>query len=199
MDQQGRDAVSDASIDTGSAKRPLGVSVYDADGEQLGTVSDCQDMRHFLIVHNGRQFGHDTYIPHAAISYSDMNGVHLRLRQGDLQDDLTSMKQQPLPEQAVRIFTALPLLVPDMGVAAVAAIAFTDHATSTSASASGSFAQFAVEVAQEDTRQAGKEACQGVGQGIGQGVGQTTGLVHEHVGALHERVKSRRLWWRSNR
>jgi hypothetical protein len=195
MDQQGRGAVSDASIDMGSARRPLGVSVFGVDGERLGTVSDCQDMRHFLIVHNGRQVGHDTYIPHAAIRYSDMNGVHLRLRQGDL----TSMKQQPLSEQSAPIFTALPVLVPDMGVAAVAATAFTDHATSTAAPASSPLAQFAVEVAQEDTGQVGREACQGIWQGIGQGVGQTTGLVHEQVGALHERVKSRRPWWRSSR
>ena len=101
------------------------------------------------------------------------------------------MKQQPLSEQSVPIFTALPVLVPDMGVAAVAAIAFTDHATSTVAPASSPLAQFAVEVAPEDTGQAEKEARQDVGQ--------TTGLIHEQVGALHERVKSRRPWWRSSR
>jgi hypothetical protein len=137
------------------------VSVYDADGEQLGTVSDWQEMHNFLIVHQGRLFGHETYVPHAAIKYSDMNGVHLRLRQ----DDLTSMKPPPL------ISMTLPILVPDMGVAAVAASAFAHDASSSRASVSNSSAQSAIGVAQQNTMQAGP---------------------------LPERGKSRRLWRRSN-
>lgn len=145
MDQQGRGGISNASIDTGSAQRPPGVSVYDADGEQLGTVSDWQEKRNFLIVHQGRLFGHDTYVPHVAIRYSDMNGVHLYVRQGDL----ASMKHQPLPEQAAPILTTLPILVPDMGMVAVAAMAFADHTISNPVPSNSSLAQFAVEAAQD--------------------------------------------------
>jgi hypothetical protein len=190
MDQQGYGEVLDASTGAGSAQCSAGVWVYDADGEKLGTVSDWQDMHNFLIIHKGRLLGHDTCIPHAAIHYSDMNGVHLRLRQADLQGDLTSI-QQPLLEQTAPIPTismALPILVPDMRVAAVAARAFADNVTFTPARPRSSSVQFAVEVAHDITVQAGKEASQGVGQDFG----QTMGL-------MREQVKARRWRWRSKR
>jgi hypothetical protein len=133
------------------------VAVYDADGEKVGTVSDWQDMRNYLIVHQGRLFGHDTYVPHTAIKYSDMNGVHLRLRHGDL----TSIKQAPLSEHALSISVALPILAPDlpilapdMGVAAVAAMAFADDTTSHPVPTSSSSADSAVEAVHETTVQA---------------------------------------------
>jgi hypothetical protein len=191
MDQQGRGEVSDAVTGAGSARCPLGVSVYDADGEQLGTVSDWQDLRNFLIVHKGHLFGHDTYIPHSAIQYSDMNGVHLRLRQCDLQGDLTSMTQPLLPRQTAPIPLTLPICVPDMGVAAVAAIAFADSAIFHAAPASASSAQSAVEAVRDHTVQAEAEA--------GQGIGQSIGLVPQQLAPRTERVKSRRLWRRSKR
>jgi hypothetical protein len=100
-----------------------------------------------------------------------MNGVHLRLRQGDL----TRMKQPPLPEQATRLSTlsvALPILVPDMGLAAVAASAFAHDATSSRASVSNSSAQSAIGAVQQNTMQANR---------------------------LPDRGKSRRLWRRSNK
>jgi hypothetical protein len=92
MDQQEHVDVSHASTGAESSSCPPGVWVYDADGEKLGTVSDWQEMRRFLIVHQGRLFGHDTFVPHAAITHSDMNGVHLCLRQGDLP---SMMQRQP--------------------------------------------------------------------------------------------------------
>lgn len=149
MNQQGRGAMSEAWIGAGSAQCSPGVAVYDADGEKLGTVSDWQDIHNFLIVHQGRLFGHDTYIPHAAIQYSDMNGVHLRLRH----DDLSSMQQPTLLEQVTSSSIVLPFLAPDMGVVAVAAMAFADDATAypvpPSKSSVQSAAQPAVEAAQE--------------------------------------------------
>jgi len=169
MDLQERGEMAEAWIGPGSVQCPSGVAVYDADGEKLGTVSDWQDIRNFLIVHQGRLFGHDTYIPHAAIMYSDMNGVHLRLRH----DDLTNM-QQPLPEHTTPLSTlsmVLPILTPDMGVAAVAASAFAHDITSHPVSASSSSSQL-VEAAQGATTQ---------------------------VGPLPRRVKSRRLWRRGHR
>ena len=169
MDQQGRGEVSDASTGAGSAQCPPGVSVYDADGEQLGTVSDWQEMHNFLIVHQGRLFGHDTYVPHAAIKYSDMNGVHLRLRQGDL----TSIKQPPLPEQVTPI-----LHRPCRSLSQIWAWRQSQQAHShmtpylTLCRSSDSSAQSAVEAAQENTMQASPLPKQG---------------------------KSRRLWRRSNK
>jgi hypothetical protein len=194
MDPQVWGEVSDLSTGAQSAHCPPGVSVYDADGEKLGTVSGWQDMRNFLIVHKGRLFGHDAYIPHAAIKYSDMNGVHLRVRQGDL----TSM-QQPQPERAAPISMALPILVPDMGVGAVAAIAFAGGATPNPALASNSSAQSAVRALQDAIPRAGTEASQSLGQSVGQGIEQATGLVGEQVGPIPVRAKSRRLWWRGHR
>jgi hypothetical protein len=164
MEQQARGAMSGAVIDAGSAHCPPGVSVYDADGERLGMVSDWQDVHNFLIVHHSRLVGHDTYVPHAAIKYSDMNGVHLRLRQVDL----TSM-QQPLPDQtmphSLPISLSQQILAPDMGTAAVAASAFAVDAIS--ALANGSSEQFAIEAARENTAQ---------------------------TSAFSERWKSRQLW-----
>jgi hypothetical protein len=124
MDQQGRYDTAHVVTRTDSANYPLGVPVYDADGEKLGTVSDWQDKRNFLVVHKGRLFGYDTDIPHAAIHYSEMNGVYLRVRK----DELISMNQTPLSELAAPILKCPPILVPDMGAAAVAAAAFADHA-----------------------------------------------------------------------
>jgi hypothetical protein len=150
MDQPGRSAVSGTSTGAGSAQYSPGVAVYDVDGEKLGTVSDWQEMRHFLIMHQGRLLGHNTYVPHAVIKYSDMNGVHLRLRH----DELSSMQQPTLQEQVTPLSMALPMLAPDMGMAAVAAMAFADDATShpdpSSTSSVQSAAQSAVEAAQED-------------------------------------------------
>jgi hypothetical protein len=169
MDLQGRGEMAEAWIGAGSAQCPPGVAVYDADGEQLGTVSDWQDMRHYLIVHQGRLFGHEAYIPQAAIMYSDMNGVHLRLRH----DDLINI-QQPLPEHTAppsTISMVLPILTPGMGVAAVAASAFAHDVISHPASASSSSSQL-VEAAQGTATQ---------------------------TGPLAGRVKSRRLWRRAHR
>src|SRR5690348_5779211 len=106
MDQQGRVEVADASPGAGSANYPPGASVYDADGEKLGSVSDKQDKDDFLVVHKGRLFGHDAYIPRAAIDHSDVNGVHLRVRK----DDIKGMNQTPLPEPTapIRQITGAP-------------------------------------------------------------------------------------------
>src|SRR5215813_8242417 len=80
MDPQGQLDVSDTSTATRSANYPPGVAVYDADGEKLGTVSDRQDKDDFLVVHKGRLFGHDGYIPRAAIERADPDGIHLCMR-----------------------------------------------------------------------------------------------------------------------
>jgi hypothetical protein len=157
MDQQGRVDVADTGMDTGSANYPPGTSVYDADGEKLGSVSDKQDKDDFLVVHKGRLFGHDAYVPRAAIDHSDVNGVHLRVRK----DDIKGMNQTPLPEPTapIRQITGAPeafaadppptapvtppVPVPDMGAAAVAATAFSNDAAHEPAPASGPSAQTA--------------------------------------------------------
>jgi hypothetical protein len=195
MDQQGRVDVADTGMDTGSANYPPGTSVYDADGEKLGSVSDKQDKDDFLVVHKGRLFGHDAYVPRAAIDHSDVNGVHLRVRK----DDLTSMNQTPLPEPTapIRQITGAPeafaadppptapvtppVPVPDMGAAAVAATAFSNDAAHEPAPATGSPVQSAVGAAQDAAGQA-VEATR-------QGVGQATDFVRERVGPIAEQVK----------
>jgi hypothetical protein len=165
MDQQGRVDVPEASSGAGSATYLPGASVYDADGEKLGTVSDWQEKEDFLLVHKGRLFGHDLYIPRAAIDRSDATGIHLRVRK----DELKGMNQPPLPEptapitesagapaaqatdQSPVVPMAPPIPVPDMGEAAVAATAFSHDPAQEVASASGGPIQSTAETAREAT------------------------------------------------
>jgi hypothetical protein len=195
MDQQGRSEVAGAATGEGSASYPPGASVYDADGEKLGTVSDRQDKDDFLVVHKGRLFGHDAYIPRAAVNHSDVNGVHLRVRK----DNLKGMNQTPMPEptapirhitgapeafaadQPPTIPTAPPVPIPDIGAAAVAATAFSDAAPREPAPANGSPVQSAVGAAQDTTGHAVEAARQSAGQ--------ATDFVRERVGPIAEQVK----------
>jgi hypothetical protein len=190
MDPQGHVEVTDASTGVGSAPYSPGVSVYDAEGEKLGVVSDRQDKEDFLVVHTGRLFGHDAYISRAAIERVDADGVHLRMRK----DELKGMNQTPLPEPTapIRHITGAPEAVaadpptlpltpgfpgPEMGMgaAAVAATAFSHDPTPepTTVSASGG-AQDAAGQVVETARQ---------------GVEQMAGTVREQVGPIAEQVK----------
>ncbi len=169
MDYQGLGSIADGSIDALRAQRSGGVVVYDADGERLGTVSDWQDVHRFLLVHQGQPFGQDTYIPHAAIRYSDMNGVHLRLRHIDLMRMPQPLLEQDTP-QSLFLPRALPILALDVGIGAVAATAFAVGAASAPAPVSGASTHLAIETAQDITMQ---------------------------MSSLAEHGKSRRLWRRS--
>ena len=87
MDQQGP---REYSTGAGNATYLQGVSVYDAGGEKLGTVSERQDKDDFLVVHEGGLFGHDTAIPRAAIDKSDSKGIFLVMHK----DELKGMNRQ---------------------------------------------------------------------------------------------------------
>ena len=208
MDQQGRIDVADASTGAGSANYPPGASVYDADGEKLGTVSDQQDKDDFLVVHKGRLFGHDAYIPRAAINHSDVNGVHLRVRK----DDLKSMNKTPMPEptapirhitsapeafaadQPPTIPMAPPVPMPDMGAAAVAATAFSDDTTREPAPASGPPVQSAVGAAQDAAGNAVEAARQDVGQAtdfVREQTAPAIDTIREQVGPLVDTMRER--------
>jgi hypothetical protein len=201
MDPQRYADVPDTSPPTGSAPYPPGSSVYDAVGEKLGTVSDRQDKNDFLVVHKGRLFGHDAYIPRAAIERADPDGIHLRVRK----DDLKGMNQTPLPEptapirhitgapeaatpeQPQTVPIAPPIPVPDLGAAAAAATAFSHDATPApgnepaTASASASPVQSAVGAAQDAAGHAVEVARQSVEQ--------AADTVREQVGPIAEQVK----------
>ncbi len=197
MDQQGRADVPETSTGAGSTPYPPGASVYDADGEKLGTVSDRQDKDDFLLAHKGRLFGHDVYIPRAAIERSDTTGVHLRVRKGELK----GMNQTPLPEPTAPITEstgaptdvatnqpptapmAPPIPVPDMGAAAVAATAFSHDTAHEAASASGGSMQSTAETA--------REAAGNAVEAARQGVGQATDFVREQVGPLVDAMRER--------
>ena len=206
MDQQGRVDVADASTGAGSANYPPGAPVYDADGEKLGTVSDQQDKDDFLVVHKGRLFGHDAYIPRAAINHSDVNGVHLRVRK----DDIKGMNKTPMPEptapirhitgapeafvadQPPTIPVAPPVPVPDLGAAAVAATAFSDDMVHDPTPANGSPVQSAVETAQDAAGHAAEAARQGVGQArdvVREQTAPAIDTIREQVGPIAEQVK----------
>jgi hypothetical protein len=201
MDQQERVDVADNGRGAGSANYPPGASVYDADGEKLGTVSDRQDKDDFLVVHKGRLFSHEAYVPRAAIDHSDVNGVHLRVRK----DDLNSMNQTPLPEptapirrisgapevvavdQPPMVPIAPPVPAPDMGVAAVAATAFSNDATREPAPATGSSAQNGLRQATDVVR----EQSAPVVDTIREQVGPLFDTLHERVEPIAEQVKDR--------
>ncbi len=206
MDQQGRVDVADASTGAGSANYPPGAPVYDADGEKLGTVSDQQDKDDFLVVHKGRLFGHDAYIPRAAVNHSDVNGVHLRVRK----DDIKGMNKTPMPEptapirhitgapeafaadQPPTIPMAPPVPMPDMGAAAVAATAFSDDIAREPAPASGSPAQSAVEAARQGAGQATdfvREETAPAIDTIREQVGPLVDTMRERVGPIADQVK----------
>jgi hypothetical protein len=194
MDQQEHGDVADTATGAENATYPAGASVYAADGEKLGTVSDRQDKGDFLLVHKGRLFGHDLYIPRAAIDRSDAAGVYLRVRKDELRD----MNQTPLPEptapitesagapadvttaQSPPVPMAPPVPVPDLGAAAVAATAFSHDTAQEPASASGGSMQSTAGDAVEAAR-----------QGVGQGIGQATDFVREQVGPLIDAMRER--------
>ncbi len=208
MDPQGHVYVPDTSTATGSATYPPGLSVYDADGEKLGTVSDRQDKHDFLVVHKGRLFGHDADIPRAAIERAGPDGIHLRVRK----DELKGMNQTPLPEptapirpsagapealapdQPQTLPIAPPIPVPDLGAAATAATAFSHDATPepATATASASPVHSAVGAAQDATGHAVETARQSVEQAadaVREQVGPLFDTLHEHVGPIAEQVK----------
>jgi hypothetical protein len=210
MDPQGYVDVADTSTATGSATYPPGMSVYDADGEKLGTVSDRQDKDDFLLVHKGWLFGHDASIPRAVIERTDSDGVHLRVRK----DELKGMNQTPMPEptapirhrtdateavaadQPPTVPIAPPVPVPDMGAAAAAASAFSHEATPTTAPAnepaSASPAQSAVGAAQDAAGHAVEVAQAGVGQAadaVREQVGPLFDTLHERVEPIAEQIK----------
>jgi hypothetical protein len=194
MDQQEHVDLPETSTGAGNATYPAGVSVYTADGEKLGTVSDRQEKDDFLLVHKGWLFGHDLYIPRAAINHSDMNGVHLRVRK----DDIKGMNKTPMPEptapirhitgapeefaadQPPTIPVAPPVPMPDMGAAAVAATAFSHDTAPEATSASGGPMQSTAGDAVEAAR-----------QGVGQGVAQATDFVREQIGPLIDAMRER--------
>jgi hypothetical protein len=205
MDQQGHIDVADTSTATGSATYPPGVSVYDADGEKLGMVSDRQDKEDFLLVHKGRLFGHDASVPRAAIARADPDGVHLRVRK----DELKGMNQTPMPEPTAPIRPsggapeagvpeagvpeavapgqppmapmAPPVPVPDMGAVAVAATAFSHDAPPEPASSTP--VPSAIGAAQDAAGHAVETARAGVEQ--------AAEAVREQVGPLAEQVTER--------
>jgi hypothetical protein len=171
MGQQGHIDVADAAAaapGAGSATYPPGAAVYDAEGEKLGTVSDRQDKEDFLVVHKGRLFGHDAYIPRAAIHQRDENGVHLRVRK----DELKGMNQTPLPAPMAAT-THLPPAVPmtlgapgpevGMGAAAITATAFSHDTTHEPLSDNGSPVQSVGEAARDEAGHAVEAARQDVG------------------------------------
>jgi hypothetical protein len=207
MDQQEHVDVADTATGAGSATYPPGASVYDADGEKLGAVSDRQDKEDFLVVHKGRLFGHDAYIPRTAVARTDPDGIHLGVRK----DELKGMNQTPMPEptapirsitgapeagvpeagvpeavtpeQSQAVPIAPPIHVPDMGAAAAAATAFSHDATPAPAPAPGdaSPVQSAVGAAQDAAGHAVETARVGVEQ--------AADAVREQVGPIAEQVK----------
>jgi len=208
MDQQGRVDVPETSTGAGRATYPAGASVYAADGEKLGAVSDRQDKHDFLLVHKGRLFGHDVYIPRAAIERSDVTGVHLRVRK----DELKGMNQTSLPEPTAPLTEstgapaevatdqtptapmASPVPVPDMGAAAVAATAFSHDTAGEAASASGEPLQSTAETARDAAGNAIEAARQGVGQAtdvVREQIGPLVDAMRERVGPLAEQVKKK--------
>jgi hypothetical protein len=69
-----------------------GTSVYDANGERIGYISQQSHGIHsgpggVLLLHQGRFFPRDTYVPLSAVRSNDANGVYLNLTKAELMHD----------------------------------------------------------------------------------------------------------------
>lgn len=82
-----------------------GTSVYDANGEQIGHISQhSHGIRNgpdgVLLLHRGRFFPRDTYVPLSAVRSSDANGIYLNLTKAELRHD--HYAEPPATEEPAR-------------------------------------------------------------------------------------------------
>ncbi|MGE5334773.1 MAG: hypothetical protein ACM3N4_08755 [Nitrososphaerota archaeon] len=72
-----------------------GATVYDVNGDKVGTAQQYNPQADCLVVEKGMFFTKDIYIPASMIERSDANGIRVRLSKDELKDDRYT--QPPTP------------------------------------------------------------------------------------------------------
>lgn len=72
---------------------PIGITVYDANGNKVGAVTFSALHDGYFVVEKGFLFTHELFLPATAIQARDLNGLTLRLTKDELKDD--QWKQPP--------------------------------------------------------------------------------------------------------
>jgi hypothetical protein len=63
-----------------------GMTVYDVNGEKIGTVSGYTTSGAYFKLEKGLIFHHDYYVPMSAVSRLDPDGVYLNVLKDDIKD-----------------------------------------------------------------------------------------------------------------
>ena len=71
---------------TSSERLADGMTVYDVNGEKIGTVSGYTTSRAYFKLEKGLLFHHDYYVPMSAVSRIDHDGVFLTVLKDDIKD-----------------------------------------------------------------------------------------------------------------
>jgi hypothetical protein len=66
------------------------MAVFSADGERIGTLKSGTAHNGYLLMHQGRIFGHDFYLPQELIASVDASGIHLRASKNEVEKYMRS-------------------------------------------------------------------------------------------------------------
>jgi uncharacterized protein (TIGR02271 family) len=66
---------------------PTGTTVYDTNGEKVGSVADYDSRAGYMVVEKGWLFHTDLYVPLTLISNTDDQGIYLKVTKDDLKAD----------------------------------------------------------------------------------------------------------------
>jgi hypothetical protein len=66
---------------------PTGTTVYDTNGDKVGSVVDYDSQSGFMVVEKGWLFHTDLYVPLTLISNTDDQGLYLKITKSDLKAD----------------------------------------------------------------------------------------------------------------
>jgi hypothetical protein len=70
----------------GSQRIADGMTVYDINGDKIGTVSGYTTSSNYFKLEKGMLFPHDYYVPMSAVSRLDPDGVYLNVRKDDIKN-----------------------------------------------------------------------------------------------------------------
>jgi uncharacterized protein (TIGR02271 family) len=66
---------------------PVGTTVYDVNGDKVGTVAEYDSQSGYMVVEKGWLFHTDLYVPLALIANTDDQGLYLKITKDDLKAD----------------------------------------------------------------------------------------------------------------
>lgn len=71
---------------SGSQRLADGMTVYDLNGEKIGTISGYTTSSAYFKLEKGLIFHHDYYVPMSAVARIDPDGVYLTVLKDDIKD-----------------------------------------------------------------------------------------------------------------